>query len=401
MGFFKKSKLQKLEAEQKQEKIHTILLVDDEVDIIRTLSSTLEESYNLLHANDGQEALDLIQSMEHPERISLIMSDQRMPRLTGVEFFGKAVELIPKTMRIIMTGFVDIDAIIDAINRAKIYEFVVKPFDSRALTLTVKRAIEAFEMQQKMDEYLNTLEERVKMRTLELEQKNKELEEASLTDALTGLRNRRYIHSYLKNDIAISLRHYQHGASDRDPNLEPDLIFFLLDMDHFKLVNDTYGHSAGDMVLIQLSKLLVEVFREADCLVRWGGEEFLVVARFVCRKNAAVMAERIRAAVENHDFDIGEGRTIKKTCSLGFAIYPFLTEHPEQLSWSQVVDIADLALYAAKNTSRNASVGLIAEQEVGVEGLLQRILEDPATAIEKAECQVISSYPSSARIVWK
>jgi len=101
----------------KQEKIlqtHTILIVDDEENNLFALTELLSKDYDIITAKDGQEALELIQKDDNPERIHLIISDQRMPRLTGVEFLEKTVSTIPRTIRIILTGFTDIEAIIDS-----------------------------------------------------------------------------------------------------------------------------------------------------------------------------------------------------------------------------------------------------------------------------------------------
>ena len=108
-----------------------------------------------------------------------------------------------------------------------------------------------------------------------------QLEDASITDALTGLRNRRFLLQHIERDVAMILRHHDNrpgdGAAPAGSNM--DLVFFMVDLDHFKSVNDTYGHSAGDMVLVQMRERLQEVFRESDYLIRWGGEEFLLIAR--------------------------------------------------------------------------------------------------------------------------
>src|SRR6185436_11380435 len=128
------------------------------------------------------------------------------------------------------------------------------------------------------------------------------IEEASLTDALTGLRNRRYLEQTIGADLAIASR----AAGE-------DLVFLLVDLDHFKLVNDTYGHDAGDAVLVQVGTILRAFFRTSDSAVRWGGEEFLVVVRFVDRTHAGELAEKLRFAVESHRFALPDGRTITRT----------------------------------------------------------------------------------------
>jgi diguanylate cyclase (GGDEF)-like protein len=150
-------------------------------------------------------------------------------------------------------------------------------------------------------------------------------------------------------------------------------VFLLLDMDHFKSVNDSYGHAAGDTVLVQTAALLRSVFRASDHVVRWGGEEFLIVARFVDREKAHELAEEVRAAVEAHDFRLDDGTLLKRTCSIGFAAYPFSTRQPRARGWQEIVEIADLGLYAAKHNGRNGWVGMEAgDNEEPVEAVTHR-----------------------------
>jgi diguanylate cyclase (GGDEF)-like protein len=125
-------------------------------------------------------------------------------------------------------------------------------------------------------------------------------------------------------------------------------------------VNDTYGHSAGDKLLEQLSQLLKVTLRESDYLVRWGGEEFLIVVRYCTRTEVPELAERIRQKVEQYEFDLGHGHKIFKTCSIGMAAYPFYATKPTAMTWEQVIDTADRALYLAKNHGRNCWVNVAA-----------------------------------------
>jgi two-component system, sensor histidine kinase ChiS len=135
-----------------------VLLVDDEPANLRMMAALLEREFELLEAPDGQAAWELIQSFSESESLACIVSDQRMPRLTGVELFERVHPVMPRVVRIIVTGFVDVDAIIDSINKAEIYKFIVKPFDANDFKLTVKRAIEAYEMQRRLDAYHRELE---------------------------------------------------------------------------------------------------------------------------------------------------------------------------------------------------------------------------------------------------
>jgi diguanylate cyclase (GGDEF)-like protein len=215
------------------------------------------------------------------------------------------------------------------------------------------------------------------------------LEQASLTDTLTGLRNRRFLQQHLDHDVAQALRRYE-GARDQEVP-EADLLFFLVDIDHFKQVNDTHGHAAGDAVLVQMRERLREVFRESDYLVRWGGEEFLIVAREFSRDAAAQLAERIRAAVAARPFRIDAHLQLPKTCSIGFAALPFLARQPEAIGWQEVVDIADAGLYLAKRHGRDAWVGLAAVPGAAPEGYPRRIKDDALALLQRAELACESS----------
>ena len=220
-----------------------------------------------------------------------------------------------------------------------------------------------------------------------------QLEDASITDALTGLRNRRFLLQHIERDVAMILRHHDSrlgdGAAPAASNM--DLVFFMVDLDHFKSVNDTYGHSAGDMVLVQMRQRLQEVFRESDYLIRWGGEEFLLIARTTNRDEAAAVAERIRIAVSAGEFDLGSGVKLAKTCSIGFACFPFLLAHPRLLSWSQVVELADQGLYMAKRGGRNGWTGLLGGEQTSTKDLFQRLMSDSLSMAQASEIELATS----------
>lgn len=220
------------------------------------------------------------------------------------------------------------------------------------------------------------LEQLVRERTLELQEAYARIEEASLTDPLTRLRNRRFLEQTIAADLELAVRR---GV---------DLVFLLLDLDHFKSVNDTYGHAAGDAVLVQIAEVLRSVFRSSDHVVRWGGEEFLVVARFVDRRDAPDLAEKVRAAVAAHPFRLEDGRILQKTCSIGFATYPFAPDRPHAVGWEEIVDLADLGLYAAKRSGRNRWVGIEAGGAGDPQEAVKRFREDPESSAARGEVRV-------------
>ncbi|MDN3919134.1 ligand-binding sensor domain-containing diguanylate cyclase [Roseateles violae] len=188
-----------------------------------------------------------------------------------------------------------------------------------------------------------------------------ELREASITDALTGLRNRRYLELRLQDDLRLCLRRFETAtAVDAGlPGPDSDLLVMLLDLDHFKRVNDAHGHAAGDAVLVQLAARLRRVFRETDALVRWGGEEVLVLVRETNREEAAELAERACAAVREQPFDIGFGQQVNVSVSIGFAAFPLDPRQPRAWDWQASLALADSALYAAKAQGRDGFVGAV------------------------------------------
>lgn len=209
------------------------------------------------------------------------------------------------------------------------------------------------------------LELKVRQRTAELEALHRTLEEksallemSSVTDPLTGLHNRRFLTDHIDQDLAASLRRAQETRAAGAEPLDTDSVFLLVDLDAFKRINDRHGHAAGDAVLVQFGVRLRGVLRESDYLVRWGGEEFLAVARDTDRVRAEELAERMRAVVADTPFVLDDGTELAVSCSIGFACMPFEFARPQGKSWQQVVNIADLGLYAAKRSGRNAWVGV-------------------------------------------
>ncbi|MCB1189142.1 MAG: hybrid sensor histidine kinase/response regulator [Leptospiraceae bacterium] len=165
---------------------HTIMIVDDEEANLRSLKRSLESDYEIITACNGLEALELIQSDKNPERIHLILSDQRMPGLTGVELLKEVLTIIPKAIRIILTGYTDMDATISAINEGHIYNFISKPIEPQDLKISIKRALESYELSLQNEKLieelklLNTdLELKVQVRTSDLKESLIELQKSN------------------------------------------------------------------------------------------------------------------------------------------------------------------------------------------------------------------------------
>ncbi len=253
------------------------------------------------------------------------------------------------------------------------------------------------------EEYSERLELEVKERTGELTQRNRELEvlniklvEASLTDSLTGLRNRRFLFEEVAKDIALIRRRYVEQAMGLPRRDVFDVVFLMIDVDNFKNINDTFGHPAGDMVLVQLRDVLLAACRESDIVIRWGGDEFLVVGRDTDPDRAEALAERIRISIEEHVFELEESRVLRTTVSIGFACYPFVRKEPDLATWEQVLSLADEALYAAKHTARNAWVGYFSTSNTAdMSELMRAVREHPRRLALEGRIEIRSSISPS------
>jgi diguanylate cyclase (GGDEF)-like protein len=247
-----------------------------------------------------------------------------------------------------------------------------------------------------------TLKNMVEEQTRELALANEQLKNQSLTDPLTGLKNRRFLGVCMPEDVAQVNR--VHHSSQRQGidrlALNIDMIFIMVDLDHFKDVNDRYGHAAGDLVLQEVAQILRQATRDSDTIVRWGGEEFLVVARNACRTDATILMNRILTQVAEHPFQLKDGRIIHCTCSLGFTFYPFVHRAPELLSWERLLDLADHCLYAAKRGGRNAWVGLFPGDEIDLQALESRIPSGLGELLWKHQLECRTSLAEDVILEW-
>jgi diguanylate cyclase (GGDEF)-like protein len=219
------------------------------------------------------------------------------------------------------------------------------------------------------------LETAVTERSAELAKANRELQEASLRDPLTGVRNRRFFHATIAADASQAIRAYRSEKAAYSTD-HRDLIFFFIDIDYFKEVNDQYGHDAGDQVLVELARRLDRITRASDFLIRWGGEEFLLVCRSANRDEAYIFAGRVLAAVANQPFDTGTGYSIQLTCSLGWAPFPWSLGSVLAVSMDHVLRLADRGLYVAKRRGRNQGVGLLPPDKTPAEASGQKLSID-------------------------
>jgi diguanylate cyclase (GGDEF)-like protein len=235
----------------------------------------------------------------------------------------------------------------------------------------------------------------VELRSLstELARRNIDLRQASLTDPLTGLRNRRYVTQEFPGEVARLLAH---PVTTRDGSQvgNEGLVLFLIDIDGFKSVNDQHGHAAGDVVLRQFADRLRTVFRDSDEFVRWGGEEFLVVARGIGSDAAAGLAERVRERVARDPFVLDDGTPVSRTCCIGFAPFPFEGARPRAHGWEAVMEVADQALLAAKRLGRDAWIGVEPAESALIDGSIGNW--DVAALVRSGKLRVVTGPSNGA-----
>ncbi len=215
------------------------------------------------------------------------------------------------------------------------------------------------------EEYSYRLEQEVRARTEELANRNDELkklavslQESSLSDPLTGLRNRRFVFEEVSRDLATIARKYGNEREGLDPKDAVDLVFMMIDLDNFKPINDTYGHAAGDKMLIDIRDVLLGTCRRSDFVIRWGGDEFVVIAKQAHAGESEALAERIRSKIESCEFELPEGQIVRTTCSIGFTSFPLFRSQAENGELDDIINVADNLMYEAKR-QKNAWVGML------------------------------------------
>jgi len=221
---------------------------------------------------------------------------------------------------------------------------------------------------------------------------NEQLQLATRIDPLTQVSNRRDLQEWLDRErpqIIQELR--QPGTS------ENSMLLYMIDIDDFKRINDTHGHQVGDEVLVEVASRLRLICRERDLVVRWGGEEFLLLVRDAHLKDAASLAERIRGNVAETPVALGNGQSVSITCSVGLAPWPLSPRWPSMGDWEQSVNLADMALYAAKDAGKNAWVGVMPGPEVDRPSLRSLLAGAMPDELRPGTVEVLHSTASMPR----
>lgn len=204
----------------------------------------------------------------------------------------------------------------------------------------------------------NKLVDQTAKLNMDLISTNQELKELSLIDPLTKLKNRRFLYDVFADEIVRTLNNIwlgKTGIEKRAMDHARGYGIMVIDIDHFKEVNDNHGHHAGDKVLEQFAERLKMMVRSDDVICRIGGEEFVVILKNTDPANTQRSAEKIRNSVRNESFNIPDTK-IDLTCTIGVVNYPFFANVKEVLRFDQAILLADKALYHGKNNGRNQCV---------------------------------------------
>lgn len=308
----------------------TILVVDDDPIMLQSLVSIVAgPNRKIIAAEGGHEALQL--ALRYQPHI--LLTDWRMPDLDGLDLCKiiRKTKITQHTYIIMLTGCEEEEELVEALE-AGADDYIIKPYTPKVLQARIRSG-------ERMVNYQLTIErdrEVISRYASRLAAANRKLQGVAMTDFLTGLPNRRSALSRLKNLVA-EVRRYG----------EP-LSCLMIDIDHFKDINDTYGHDCGDTVLRELSQLFLNVARNSDTVSRWGGEEFIIISARSNEQNTGYLAERLRQAVETAEIELPGRKRIQVTVSIGIGTWKSTFASEDEL-----IKMADTHLYRAKTNGRN------------------------------------------------
>lgn len=296
----------------------TILIIDDSTkqrDLFRAALGRDGEFDRILEAKDGLSGLRLLLT----QRVDIVLCDLEMPGLDGEKLLHASQDAqrghpVPF---LFVTGSENTERLVRLFERGAV-DVIRKPFHPAELDARLR------------------LHLRIRHLERDLSARNAQLERLSTTDELTQLRNRRFVDEVLEREVHRARRH------------RSALSILMLDLDHFKSINDSYGHPAGDAVLKETGRRIRDLLRRSDVAARYGGEEFIIVLALSDARAAWLAAERWRSAIGDEPFALPDGSHIEVTTSIGVATY-----HAGLASRRSFIAAADEALYDAKQAGRN------------------------------------------------
>lgn len=302
-------------------KARVLLVEDDPLQAEATRNLLVSTGYEVLWANDGVNAIKLVKG----ERPDIILLDVILPGLDGYEVcrWLKLEESTRGIPVIMLTVKKDLS---DKISGLQIGadDYLPKPYNELELNARIYASLRT-----------KALQDELKMKNRQLEELLYKVEYMAITDALTGLYNRRRFHDVLTKEFERSKRY------------ATPFTLTMLDIDHFKKINDNFGHVTGDLVLKGVASIIQKNIRDIDTASRYGGEEFMLILPNTDARGSINVAERIRSAIETTHFESLNNSGI--TISIGVAAMPDNLLHNED----RLLRCTDMALYRAKERGRN------------------------------------------------
>ncbi|MDP1853705.1 MAG: diguanylate cyclase [Candidatus Omnitrophota bacterium] len=293
-----------------------IFLVEDDEQLRQELRDVLsQEGYIVETSSNLRQASEELKNSFY----NLVLVDIKLPDGSGIDLLKDVKRSNAYSAVIILTAWASIENSISALNEGA-FAYIQKPFNMDSMLAIVKKAL-------RMQKY-----------SLDNKKLLKGLEELSITDNLTALYNYRYLFERLTKEF------------ERAKRYTLPLSIAMLDIDYFKSINDVYGHSCGDLILKDFAGFLKDFVRGCDIVVRYGGEEFVIILPNTNKDNAAILGERLVSAIEKHTFD-PDGKKIKLKISMGISSFPDDAEYINTAS--DFLSLADNALLSAKKTGRN------------------------------------------------
>ena len=312
----------------------SLLVVEDNRDHALLIQNILSR-----WSKENGSRIELVSSVsEALEKLStssfeLVLTDYRLLDKTGLDLLTEIKNRGLRFPVLLMTSAGDEQLAVDAL-KSGFVDYIVK---SESSFLKLPETIEAAYSRFLSDERERKLKEELASKNVQLRSINQKLAELSIHDELTSLYNHRFLQEKMTEEFARATR-YHHPLS-----------CLMIDIDHFKMINDTHGHPVGDQVLRELGKFFMTHLRQADTVARYGGEEFAVLLPHVGYEGADLLAERLRKKITDLSFTTASGLPFKISISIGLASYP---EDPVDRK-ETLLFYADKALYRAKGSGRN------------------------------------------------
>jgi len=346
--------------------VRRLLLVDDEPNVLKALRRVFHKECEIACATSAEEGLRLLREADY----GVVLTDQKMPGTSGVAFLEQVRRTYPDTMRLMLTGYSELEAIIGAINQGAVYKLLFKPWDEDALRAAVREAFGQYELVQENRRLWRELEAAnasLAELNLELEQRvearTRDLLRLTHHDMLTGLPNRLLFTDRLDQSLRLARHQNQRVGVLR------------LDLDRFQLINESLGHGSGDRLLVQVAERLSGALRSSDTVARLGDDEFIVLLPGL-EQDATVerIAEELRAALAQPF--VVDGQEIFLTACQGISLYP---QHGEEANL--LMQAAGSALTDAKRRGRDrihlfrAELNHRASRRLSLESRLRRALD--------------------------